>query len=117
MVAAERGGSGLEAARSGDQQVVEAFAPAGLTPRPPKRPFGRYAWTGLDDSYTSMRMSHDMTEFSAPTWKKEIALRVFDLELPAPKTTSMATGRLASWSNDILLRLCGPGFADVTQRL
>lgn len=45
--------------------------------------------------------------------KKEIAASVFGLDLPARRSTSMTTGRLAFWSNDLLLRLCGAGFADV----
>ncbi|CAA9429699.1 MAG: hypothetical protein AVDCRST_MAG66-3241 [uncultured Pseudonocardia sp.] len=45
--------------------------------------------------------------------KKEIARAVFGLDLPSPRTTSMTAGRLAFWSNDLLLRLCGTGFVDV----
>jgi len=52
--------------------------------------------------------------YSSPAGgKKEIAASVFGLELPAMQTTSMTTGRLVFWSNDLLLRLCGTGFADV----
>lgn len=54
-----------------------------------------------------------LTYTSPAGGKKEIAAAVFDLELPAPSTTSMTAGRLAFWSNDLLLRLCGPGFVDV----
>lgn len=45
--------------------------------------------------------------------KREIASSIFGLDLPAPESTSMTTGRLAFWSNDLLRRLCGDGFVDV----
>lgn len=45
--------------------------------------------------------------------KREIARRVFDLELPAPETTSQTIGRLAYWSNDLLLALVGDRFTDL----
>lgn len=54
-----------------------------------------------------------LTYTSPAGGKKEIAEAVFGIELPSPKTTSMTKGRLAFWSNDLLLRLCGPGFVDV----
>ena len=41
--------------------------PAGPTPRPAERPFGRYDETASVAWYTSICRSHDVTEFSAPT--------------------------------------------------
>lgn len=43
--------------------------------------------------------------------KKEIAKAVWGLDLPARDATSMTIGRLIVWSNDILIRLAGDGFA------
>lgn len=45
--------------------------------------------------------------------KREIARNVFGLELPAPEATSWTRGRLACWSNDLLVELVGDGFADL----
>lgn len=45
--------------------------------------------------------------------KREIARRVFGIELPAPETTSQTIGRLAYWSNDLLVDLIGNRFVDL----
>ena len=45
--------------------------------------------------------------------KREIARRVFGLELPAPESTSQTIGRLAYWSNDLLVDLVGHRFDDL----
>jgi hypothetical protein len=45
--------------------------------------------------------------------KREIARRVFGIELPAPETTSQTIGRLAYWSNDLLVALIGDRFVDL----
>jgi len=45
--------------------------------------------------------------------KREIARNVFGLELPAPETTSQTIGRLAYWSNDLLVSLIGDRFVDL----
>jgi hypothetical protein len=45
--------------------------------------------------------------------KREIARRVFGIELPAPETTSQTIGRLAYWSNDLLVSLIGSRFVDL----
>jgi hypothetical protein len=45
--------------------------------------------------------------------KREIAADVFDVALPTPERTAMTRGRLALWSNDLLVRLAGDGFADL----
>lgn len=45
--------------------------------------------------------------------KREIARQVFGLELPAPETTSQTIGRLAYWSNDLLVELIGDRFVDL----
>jgi hypothetical protein len=42
--------------------------------------------------------------------KRELAETMFGLRLPKPDPTSMQIGRLATWSNDLLLQLAGPGF-------
>ncbi len=44
--------------------------------------------------------------------KREIAQVVFDLGLPGADTTAWTRGRLAFWSNDLLLSLVGPGLID-----
>lgn len=43
--------------------------------------------------------------------KKEIAKSVWDLDLPPKDATTMTIGRMIIWSNDILVRLAGDGFA------
>lgn len=43
--------------------------------------------------------------------KKEIAKAVWGLNLPTRDATTMTIGRLIIWSNDILVRLAGDGFA------
>jgi hypothetical protein len=48
--------------------------------------------------------------------KREIARSVFALDLPAVDATSWTRGRLAFWSNDLLLQLVGPDLID-TQHL
>ena len=45
--------------------------------------------------------------------KREIARRIFDLELPAPEATSWTRGRLALLSNKLLIELAGDGFVDM----
>lgn len=45
--------------------------------------------------------------------KREIARSVFGLDLPAPERTSRTRGRLACWSNDLLVARLGEGFADL----
>ncbi|GLZ45167.1 hypothetical protein Acsp06_13520 [Actinomycetospora sp. NBRC 106375] len=45
--------------------------------------------------------------------KREIARRVFGVELPAPDSTSQTIGRLAYWSNDLLVELIGNRFVDL----
>lgn len=45
--------------------------------------------------------------------KREIARQVFGIELPAPETTSQTIGRLAYWSNDLLVELIGSRFVDL----
>jgi hypothetical protein len=45
--------------------------------------------------------------------KREIARRVFGIELPAPETTSQTIGRLVFWSNDLLVDLIGDRFVDL----
>lgn len=44
--------------------------------------------------------------------KREIAHKVYGLELPAPESVNWTLGRLILWSNDILRTLAGEGFAD-----
>lgn len=44
--------------------------------------------------------------------KRDLALTVFGLHLPKVDRTSMRIGRLATWSNDLLLELAGTGFRD-----
>ncbi len=44
--------------------------------------------------------------------KREIAERVYDLELPAAARVQWTIGRLIFWSNDVLLHLVGDGFVD-----
>lgn len=45
--------------------------------------------------------------------KREIAADVFGIALPPPERASMTRGRLACWSNDLLIRLAGDGFVDL----
>ncbi|MFC5141328.1 hypothetical protein ACFPK1_24030 [Actinomycetospora rhizophila] len=45
--------------------------------------------------------------------KREIARQVFGIELPSPETTSQTIGRLAYWSNDLLVELIGNRFVDL----
>ena len=42
--------------------------------------------------------------------KRELAETVYGLHLPKPDPAAMQIGRLATWSNDLLLQLAGPGF-------
>ena len=46
------------------------------------------------------------------TGKHDIARAVYGLHLPKPDPTAMQIGRLAIWSNDLLLELAGPDFTD-----
>ncbi|MGW7026072.1 hypothetical protein ACWGFX_02560 [Streptomyces xanthophaeus] len=43
--------------------------------------------------------------------KREIARKVYGLELPAPESVNWTRGRLILWSNDLLHTLVGDGFA------
>ncbi len=45
--------------------------------------------------------------------KREIARAVYGLDLPRPEVTSWTRGRLACWSNDLLVGLLGDGFQDL----
>jgi hypothetical protein len=45
--------------------------------------------------------------------KKAIAQAVYGLELPIVDETSLTLGRLAVWSNDLLVDLAGDGFTDL----
>jgi hypothetical protein len=45
--------------------------------------------------------------------KKALALAVYGLELPVLDERSLTVGRLAVWSNDLLIELLGDGFQDV----
>lgn len=47
--------------------------------------------------------------------KREIASAVYGLDLPDVDGTSWTIGRLAVWSNDLLVELLGDGFADQQQ--
>ncbi len=47
--------------------------------------------------------------------KREIARSVFGLELPAPERTSMTRGRLACWSNDLLVECLDGTFPTLAQ--
>jgi hypothetical protein len=47
--------------------------------------------------------------------KREIARKVFGIELPAPDTGSQTIGRLVHWSNDLLVELVGHRFADLDE--
>ena len=42
--------------------------------------------------------------------KRELIETMYGLHLPKPDPTSMQIGRLATWSNDLLLELAGEGF-------
>lgn len=44
--------------------------------------------------------------------KRDLALSVYGLHLPKVDLTAMQIGRLATWSNDLLLELAGDGFRD-----
>lgn len=44
------------------------------------------------------------------TGKRDLTLAVYGLHLPKVDQTSMQIGRLATWSNDLLLELVGDGF-------
>lgn len=44
--------------------------------------------------------------------KREIARKVYGLELPAPESVNWTLGRLILWSNDLLRSLAGEGFAN-----
>nr|MCW2727562.1 hypothetical protein [Aeromicrobium sp.] len=45
--------------------------------------------------------------------KKALALAVYGIELPVVDETSLTLGRLAVWSNDLLVELLGDGFDDL----
>ena len=45
--------------------------------------------------------------------KKELLKRVFDLDLPAAEKDSMTIGRLAVWSNDLLVSILAEEFDDL----
>ncbi len=46
--------------------------------------------------------------------KREIAQAVYGLRFPSPKGVTWTLGRLVVWSNDVLVDLLGPGFADTS---
>ncbi|WP_377641847.1 MJ0042-type zinc finger domain-containing protein [Oryzobacter terrae] len=46
------------------------------------------------------------------TGKRDVTLAVYGLHLPKAEPTAMQIGRLAVWSNDLLLELLGEGFTD-----
>lgn len=79
------------------------------------------AMTGFRESMLTRVLCVDQPErflpilvyTSASGGKREVARRVFDLELPSPESTSQTIGRLAFWSNDLLLDLVGHRFADL----
>lgn len=48
---------------------------------------------------------------SSGVGKREIAKAIYDVNLPAMDRTAMTIGRLIVWSNDLLVRLAGEGFA------
>ncbi|MEO6789475.1 MAG: hypothetical protein ABI249_08035 [Ornithinibacter sp.] len=51
--------------------------------------------------------------YAAAGGKRDVVLDVFGLHLPkVADQTSMTSGRLAVWSNDLLLELAGEGFVD-----
>jgi hypothetical protein len=54
-----------------------------------------------------------LTYTSVNGGKREIARSVFGLDLPAPEATSWTKGRLACWSNDLLVDLLGDRFVDL----
>jgi hypothetical protein len=45
--------------------------------------------------------------------KAEMAKLVFGLDLPDERSVPMSIGRLITWSNDLLVELCGDGFASL----
>lgn len=54
-----------------------------------------------------------LTYATEGTGKRDVTLAVFDLHLPkVADQSSMMSGRLAVWSNDLLLELVGDGFVD-----
>lgn len=54
-----------------------------------------------------------LTYSTEGTGKRDVTLDVFDLHLPkVADQSSMMSGRLAVWSNDLLLELVGDGFVD-----
>ncbi|WP_345415553.1 hypothetical protein [Pseudonocardia xishanensis] len=99
----------------GADEAVEDRLETLINPRNPK------GMTGFRESLLTRvlcvihpdRFLPILTYTSAAGGKREVAATVFGLELPAPERTSMTTGRLVFWSNDLLLKLCGPGFVDV----
>lgn len=52
---------------------------------------------------------------TADVGKRDVARLVFGLSLPKVDPTAMQIGRMATWSNDLLVDLAGPGFRDTTQ--
>ena len=51
-----------------------------------------------------------LTYGAIDTGKHDITLAVYGLHLPKVDATAMQIGRLATWSNDLLLELAGDGF-------
>ena len=51
-----------------------------------------------------------LTYATEETGKADLTLAVWGLHLPKVDLTSMQIGRLAVWSNDLLLELAGDGF-------
>ena len=56
-----------------------------------------------------------LTYGTEETGKHDLALVLYGLHLPKVDTTSMQIGRLAVWSNDLLLELAGDGFTGPQQ--
>ena len=56
-----------------------------------------------------------LTYGTEETGKHDLALALYGLHLPKVDTTSMQIGRLAVWSNDLLLELAGDGFTGPQQ--
>jgi Zn ribbon nucleic-acid-binding protein len=54
-----------------------------------------------------------INKYAGRAGKKEIAERVYGLQLPAPEPVTWTIGRLIIWSNDLLVDLVGDGFRDM----
>jgi len=56
-----------------------------------------------------------LTYGAEETGKRDLIRAIWGLHLPKVDTTSMTVGRLAVWSNDLLLQLAGESFTDPQQ--